>query len=187
MLRLGAFLMQGSFFWKFQMASLPFLNGEFNLVFALLQDHQEAMGTLILSPFSTAQAIQKEPTVFTDSVKVDEPSPECLNCSKSCDRMLRKIEARTALLAWASSVVGLPISHISQVGHINQYIPLKTVKAFAGFHWPGLCVTFNCSCICLHLNANTLQVCSRACPNEQRKLTLRVKDALRRRIKARKQ
>ena len=77
------------------------------------------MGTAVLSPFQPAQLSRKEPRDLIEPVKGDEPASEFLNRLESCDSMLRKIEARTALLAWTSSVVGLPISHISQVSHTN--------------------------------------------------------------------
>ena len=73
------------------------------------------MATAILSPFQPAQAMDEALAGFGEPLKVKEPSSEFLNRLESCDNMLRKIEARTALLAWTSSVVGLPISHISQV------------------------------------------------------------------------
>ena len=63
------------------------------------------MGTAVLSPFAPTQL----------DMKVEQPSLGFLNRLESCDGMLRRMEARTALLSWASSVVGLPISHISQV------------------------------------------------------------------------
>lgn len=41
--------------------------------------------------------------------------PDILDRIDQCNTMLKKAEARSSLLGWASSVVGLPISHVSQV------------------------------------------------------------------------
>lgn len=72
--------------------------------------------TMIVSPFAPAQADIKEVMTSAEPRGIRaEATSEFLDRLESCDNMLRKIEARSALLAWTSSVVGLPISHISQV------------------------------------------------------------------------
>ena len=74
------------------------------------QELPRIMGTIVMGPVAP---------LMTD-VKIEQPNNDFLDRLESCDSMLRKIEARTALLAWTSSVVGLPISHISQVSTLHN-------------------------------------------------------------------
>ena len=65
------------------------------------------MGTALLSHNLQLEA----------DLNLGQTSSDLLLRLEAYDVRLKKLEARAALLSWASSVVGLPITHISQVGN----------------------------------------------------------------------
>lgn len=60
-----------------------------------------------------------QPQMHYKDLKMGDPSSDLLLKLETYDVRLKKLEARSALLSWTSSVVGLPISHISQVEPMN--------------------------------------------------------------------